>query len=61
VARLAQMLGFQKVGWVFAHPPREDEFIMTAAEVRDGGCCFSCCCFSCFCGGIVAPVLLLAV
>ena len=37
VGRLAEMLGFTKVGWVFAHPPREDDFIMTAFEVHMAG------------------------
>ena len=37
VARLAEMLGFTKVGWVFAHHPREDDFIMTANEIQMAG------------------------
>mmetsp|Transcript_26578 Transcript_26578/g.37438 ORF Transcript_26578/g.37438 Transcript_26578/m.37438 type:complete len:499 (-) Transcript_26578:173-1669(-) len=33
VDSLAQMLGLIKVGWIYGHPPREDGFVMSAAEV----------------------------
>lgn len=33
VDQLAQMLGLQKVGWIFNHAPREDGFVMNAAEI----------------------------
>eukprot|EP00558_Chaetoceros_sp_UNC1202_P000762 CAMPEP_0197256092 /NCGR_PEP_ID=MMETSP1429-20130617/74187_1 /TAXON_ID=49237 /ORGANISM="Chaetoceros sp., Strain UNC1202" /LENGTH=414 /DNA_ID=CAMNT_0042719557 /DNA_START=1 /DNA_END=1245 /DNA_ORIENTATION=+ len=33
VERLANMLGLQKVGWIYGHPPREKGFQMSAAEV----------------------------
>ena len=33
VAALASMLGLKKVGWVLAHPPREEDFILSAEEV----------------------------
>ena len=33
VATLARLLGFTKVGWVYAHPPRQEGFIITAREV----------------------------
>ena len=33
VEQLAQLLGLRKVGWIFGHPPREDGFVMSAAEV----------------------------
>jgi nuclear protein localization protein 4 homolog len=33
VEQLAQMLGLTKVGWIFAHAPREDGFVMNAAEI----------------------------
>eukprot|EP00591_Stephanopyxis_turris_P003398 CAMPEP_0195517380 /NCGR_PEP_ID=MMETSP0794_2-20130614/10628_1 /TAXON_ID=515487 /ORGANISM="Stephanopyxis turris, Strain CCMP 815" /LENGTH=404 /DNA_ID=CAMNT_0040646177 /DNA_START=353 /DNA_END=1567 /DNA_ORIENTATION=+ len=33
VEELAKMLGLKRVGWIFGHPPREDGFQMSAAEV----------------------------
>jgi nuclear protein localization family protein 4 len=30
---LAGLLGLQKVGWIFAHPPREEKFFLSGAEV----------------------------
>mmetsp|Transcript_31942 Transcript_31942/g.37233 ORF Transcript_31942/g.37233 Transcript_31942/m.37233 type:complete len:499 (+) Transcript_31942:146-1642(+) len=33
VDNLANMLGLQKVGWIFGHPPREKGFQMSAAEI----------------------------
>jgi nuclear protein localization protein 4 homolog len=33
VEQLAQMLGLQKVGWIFGHAPRQDGFVMNNAEV----------------------------
>lgn len=33
VEQLAQLMGLQKVGWVIGHPPREDGFVMSAAEI----------------------------
>lgn len=33
VEDLAKMLGLQKVGWIFGHPPREKGFQMSAAEI----------------------------
>ena len=33
VAKLAEMLNLKKVGWIFAHPPREEGFLMSAEEV----------------------------
>lgn len=33
VDQLAGMLGLQKVGWIFNHAPREDGFVMNAAEI----------------------------
>jgi len=33
VARLAEMLGMRRVGWIFAHPPREDGFMFSGQEV----------------------------
>ena len=33
VDKLAGNLGVQKVGWIFAHPPREDNFHFAAAEI----------------------------
>jgi len=33
VEQLAQLLGLQKVGWIFSHPPREDGFVMSNAEI----------------------------
>ena len=33
VAALAEMLELKKVGWIVAHPPREDKFFMSGAEV----------------------------
>lgn len=33
VEQMAQLLGLQKVGWIFGHPPREDGFVMSAAEI----------------------------
>mmetsp|Transcript_12430 Transcript_12430/g.20610 ORF Transcript_12430/g.20610 Transcript_12430/m.20610 type:complete len:444 (+) Transcript_12430:118-1449(+) len=33
VEQLAQLLGLRKVGWIIGHPPREDGFVLSAAEV----------------------------
>lgn len=33
VEALAKLLGLQKVGWIFAHPPREEGFQFSSAEV----------------------------
>ena len=33
VEKLATALGMRRVGWLFAHPPREAGFFMSAAEV----------------------------
>lgn len=33
VKQLAEMLGLQKVGWIIGHPPREEGFQLSAAEV----------------------------
>mmetsp|Transcript_9255 Transcript_9255/g.22996 ORF Transcript_9255/g.22996 Transcript_9255/m.22996 type:complete len:468 (-) Transcript_9255:72-1475(-) len=33
VEEIASLLGLQKVGWIFGHPPREDDVVLTAAEV----------------------------
>jgi nuclear protein localization family protein 4 len=33
VEQLAQLLGLRKVGWIFGHPPREQGFVMNAAEI----------------------------
>ena len=33
VEQVAQMCGLQKVGWVFGHPPREDGYVLSSAEV----------------------------
>mmetsp|Transcript_12717 Transcript_12717/g.26720 ORF Transcript_12717/g.26720 Transcript_12717/m.26720 type:complete len:446 (-) Transcript_12717:155-1492(-) len=33
VERLADMLGMKRVGWIFAHPPREEGFMFSAEEV----------------------------
>jgi nuclear protein localization family protein 4 len=33
VEQLAQLLGLRKVGWIIGHPPREEGFVMSAAEV----------------------------
>jgi len=33
VEALAALLNLQKVGWIFAHPPREDGFFLSGAEV----------------------------
>jgi nuclear protein localization protein 4 homolog len=33
VEQLAQMLGLEKVGWIFGHAPREAGFVMNNAEV----------------------------
>ena len=33
VEQIASMLGLTKVGWIFGHAPREDGFVMNAAEV----------------------------
>ena len=30
---IAKLLGLQKVGWIFGHPPREDGIVLTTAEV----------------------------
>lgn len=32
VAALAALLGLRRVGWIFAHPPREKDFIMSGEE-----------------------------
>mmetsp|Transcript_15663 Transcript_15663/g.33071 ORF Transcript_15663/g.33071 Transcript_15663/m.33071 type:complete len:504 (+) Transcript_15663:63-1574(+) len=33
VEHLAQMLGLQRVGWIVGHPPREEGFQLSAAEI----------------------------
>jgi len=33
VDQIAEMLGLQKVGWIFGHEPREPGFVLSAAEV----------------------------
>ncbi|CAM9751683.1 unnamed protein product [Chrysoparadoxa australica] len=33
VEQLAQLLGLRKVGWIFAHPPREEGFQFSSSEV----------------------------
>jgi nuclear protein localization family protein 4 len=33
VEDIAKLLGLQKVGWIFGHPPRQDGIVLTAAEV----------------------------
>lgn len=33
VEQLAQLLGLQKVGWIIGHPPREDGFVLSSAEI----------------------------
>jgi len=33
VDEIARLLGLQKVGWIFGHPPREDDVVLTAAEI----------------------------
>lgn len=33
VENIAEMVGLQRVGWIFGHPPREKGFQMSAAEV----------------------------
>ena len=33
VGALAQMLGLQRVGWIFGHPPREDGFQLSSEEI----------------------------
>jgi nuclear protein localization protein 4 homolog len=33
VDELANLLGLKKVGWIFAHPPREEGFQFSSAEV----------------------------
>lgn len=33
VEAIAKMLGLEKVGWIFGHPPREPGFVLSAAEV----------------------------
>jgi len=33
VERVAGMLGLKRVGWIFGHPPREDGFQLSAAEI----------------------------
>lgn len=33
VEQLAQLLGLQRVGWMFAHPPREQGYQFSSAEV----------------------------
>jgi len=33
VDEIAKLLGLQKIGWIFGHPPREDGIVLTAAEV----------------------------
>jgi nuclear protein localization protein 4 homolog len=33
VNTLVHLLGMKKVGWIFAHPPREEGFLMSANEV----------------------------
>ena len=33
VEQLAQLLGLRRVGWIVGHPPREEGFVLSAAEV----------------------------
>ena len=33
VEKLADLLGLKKVGWIFAHPPREEGYQFSSAEV----------------------------
>jgi len=33
VEEIAKLLGLQKIGWIFGHPPRQDGIVLTAAEV----------------------------
>lgn len=33
VEAVSQMLGLKRVGWIFAHPPREEGFVFSGAEV----------------------------
>lgn len=33
VERLADMLNLKKVGWIFAHPPREERFLFSSQEI----------------------------
>lgn len=33
VEEIAKLLGLKKVGWIFGHPPREDGFVFSAAEI----------------------------
>ncbi len=33
VEELAHYLGLSKIGWVFAHPPREEGYVFSSAEV----------------------------
>ena len=33
VEAISAMLGFRRVGWIFAHPPREDRFNFSCAEI----------------------------
>lgn len=33
VEEIAKLLGLQKVGWIFGHPPRDDGIVLTTAEV----------------------------
>lgn len=33
VEDIAKLLGLQKVGWIFGHPPRQNGIVLTAAEV----------------------------
>eukprot|EP00529_Nitzschia_sp_RCC80_P023210 CAMPEP_0113459604 /NCGR_PEP_ID=MMETSP0014_2-20120614/10540_1 /TAXON_ID=2857 /ORGANISM="Nitzschia sp." /LENGTH=475 /DNA_ID=CAMNT_0000351197 /DNA_START=15 /DNA_END=1442 /DNA_ORIENTATION=- /assembly_acc=CAM_ASM_000159 len=33
VEAVAKMLGMEKVGWIFGHPPREKGLVMTSAEI----------------------------
>lgn len=40
VDKLAELLDLQKVGWIFAHPPREKGYQFSSAEVG----LFECCC-----------------
>ena len=33
VEAIAQLCGLQRVGWIFGHPPREDGFVLSNAEI----------------------------
>jgi nuclear protein localization family protein 4 len=33
VEQIAELCGLKRVGWIFGHPPREDGFVLNAAEI----------------------------